>query len=45
VLTFYGKEVVKNHQFSELKLDMMKDYDRIELKYLEAIMTWLGFNR
>jgi hypothetical protein len=42
-LHFMKRSRSKNNSFCALKLDMMKEYDRLEWDYLDTIMLKLGF--
>lgn len=42
-LHFMKRNKAKRNRFCAVKLDMMRAYDQVESKYLEAIMTKLGF--
>jgi hypothetical protein len=44
-LHFMKTNKAKKNSFYALKLDMQKAYDRLEWRYLEAVMLKLGFHR
>jgi hypothetical protein len=44
-LHFMKKNRAKRNRFCVLKLDMRKEYDRLEWSYLEAVMIKLDFHR